>query len=242
MQRRDIVAEPGHDGSMPPVERSAQPGIRVREDGPYVVTGRVPIGRTAQVETEFGEPVGWVPDEPLDADGEYELWRCGHSNDKPFCDGSHESVGFDGTETAERSTIAERRYEFPAGEGQVSFDLATCQHAGYCGDRFTNWRRLARQAADPVVRERLMQMVRLCPSGALEMRPDADGEALEPALPVSIGVVRDGPLSGRGGIPVTSADGLAYEVRNRVTLCRCGRSETKPFCDGSHRHVGFSDG
>jgi CDGSH-type Zn-finger protein len=219
-----------------------EPEIEVRDDGPYVVRGSVPLGRTAQVETEFGEPVGWVPDDPLEeADETYELCRCGRSSDKPFCDGSHEA-GFDGTETADRSTIAERRYEFPAGEGTVSFDLATCQHAGYCGDRFTNWRRMARTADDPVVRERLMQMVRLCPSGALEMRPDPDGEQLEPALPVSIGVVRDGPYWVRGRIPVRSADGETYEVRNRVTLCRCGRSETKPFCDGSHAHVGFRDG
>lgn len=218
------------------------PQITVQEDGPYVVSGNVTITRTAQVETEFGEPVGWVPDEELDdPPARYELCRCGRSSDKPFCDGSHLS-GFDGTETAERSDIAERRYEFPAGEGRVSFDLSMCQHAGFCGDRFTNWRRLARRADDPAVRERLMQMVRLCPSGALEMQPDDDGEQLEPALPVSIGVVRDGPYWVRGRIPVTSDDGHTYEVRNRVTLCRCGRSENKPFCDGSHGHVGFRDG
>jgi CDGSH-type Zn-finger protein/uncharacterized Fe-S cluster protein YjdI len=221
----------------------SEPEIQIRENGPYRVCGNVPLGRTAQVETEFGEPVGWVPDELLDeADETYDLCRCGRSNDKPFCDGSHETNGFDGSETADRSDIADRRFEFPAGEGVVSFDLATCEHAGYCGDRFTNWRRLARQAADPAVRERLMQMVRLCPSGALEMRPDADGDQLEPALPVSIGVVRDGPYWVRGGIRIRAADGKAYEVRNRVTLCRCGHSETKPFCDGSHKHVDFADG
>ncbi len=219
------------------------PEIRVSEDGPYLVRGNVPLGRTAQVETEFGEPVGWVPDEMLDeADSRYSLCRCGRSNDKPFCDGSHEIAGFDGSETAERSAIADRRFDYPAGEGSVSFDLATCEHAGYCGDRFTNWRRLARQGDDPVARERLAQMVRLCPSGALEMRLGADGDQLEPALPVSIGVVRDGPLWVRGGVPVRAADGETYEVRNRVTLCRCGQSETKPFCDGTHTHVGFREG
>ena len=240
--RRDTAAQRGDD--VPVTKRHGEePHIEVREHGPYVVRGDVPLSRTAQVETEFGEPVGWVPDEPIDdAEETYELCRCGRSNDKPFCDGSHETDDFDGTETFDRGTIAERRYEFPAGDGTISFDLATCEHAGYCGDRFTNWRRLARQAGDPAVRERLMQMVRLCPSGALEMRPDADGEQLEPALPLSIGVVRDGPYWVRGGIPVTSADGETYEVRNRVTLCRCGRSETKPFCDGSHVHAGFRDG
>ena len=226
------------------------PEIRVRPDGPYLVRGGVLLGRTAQVETEFGEPVGWVADEPVDdarepIDGpndRYVLCRCGRSNDKPFCDGSHKTNGFDGAETADRTEIADRRMEFPAGEGTVSFDLATCEHAGFCGDRFTNWRRMARKADDPAVRERLMQMVRLCPSGALEIQPEADGEPLEPALPVSIGVVRDGPLWVRGRIAVTSADGETYEVRNRVTLCRCGHSRTKPFCDGSHKHVGFRDG
>lgn len=229
-----IEPEPDHDD---------RPEIRVRRHGPYLVRGGIPVGRTAQVETEFGEPVGWVPDEPIDdADERYALCRCGRSGSKPFCDGTHKREGFDGTETADRGAIADRRRNVAAGEGTISYDAATCEHAGFCADRFTTWRRLARKAADPVVRERLMQMVRLCPSGALEMQPRSDGEPLEPALPVSIGVVRDGPLWVRGGVQVVAADGEAYEVRNRVTLCRCGRSENKPFCDGTHRLVGFRDG
>ena len=219
-----------------------QAEIRIRPNGPYKVSGDVPLGRTAQVETEFGEPVAWVPDEPIEADERYALCRCGRSKDKPFCDGSHKVPMFDGAETAERSRIADRREEHPAGVGTVSFDAATCQHAGFCADRFTTWRRLARRSDDAVARERLLQMVRLCPSGALEMQPEAGGEQLEPALPVSIGVVRDGPLWVRGGIEITSADGSTYEVRNRVTLCRCGHSERKPYCDGTHQLIGFRDG
>ena len=38
-----------------------------------------------------------------------------------------------------------------------------------------------------------------------------------------------------------SADGTTYEIRNRVTLCRCGASQNKPFCDGSHWEVEFRD-
>ena len=66
-------------------------------------------------------------------------------------------------------------------------------------------------------------------------------------LPVSIGLVEDpaqgcaGPLWLRGGIPVVAADGFAYEVRNRMTLCRCGASQNKPFCDGAHARIGFQD-
>jgi CDGSH-type Zn-finger protein len=45
----------------------------------------------------------------------------------------------------------------------------------------------------------------------------------------------------RGAIPIESASGKQYERRNRVTLCRCGASENKPFCDGSHLSVKFND-
>jgi CDGSH-type Zn-finger protein len=71
---------------------------------------------------------------------------------------------------------------------------------------------------------------------------------VEESLPVSIGVVEDpaedcaGPLWLRGGIAVIAANGFAYEVRNRVTLCRCGASRNKPFCDGSHASIKFQDG
>jgi CDGSH-type Zn-finger protein len=42
-------------------------------------------------------------------------------------------------------------------------------------------------------------------------------------------------------VPVVAADGSTYEVRNRQTLCRCGESDNKPFCDGSHKQVGFRE-
>ena len=69
---------------------------------------------------------------------------------------------------------------------------------------------------------------------------EATGDVLEPEFEPSIGLVEDiqagkmGPLWVRGGIPVESADGFTYEIRNRVTLCRCGKSSNKPFCDGKH--------
>ena len=73
------------------------------------------------------------------------------------------------------------------------------------------------------------------------------GPAVEPHFEPSIGLVQDtakgvsGPLWVRGGVQVLGADGSAYEIRNRVALCRCGASGNKPFCDGSHVSSGFSD-
>jgi CDGSH-type Zn-finger protein len=57
-----------------------------------------------------------------------------------------------------------------------------------------------------------------------------------------VAVVRDGPLWVRGGVRITGSDGRDYEVRNRATLCRCGASSNKPFCDGTHKKIGFRDG
>jgi len=222
------------------MDEGSEPRIRVT-DGPYVVEGRLPLVRTSIVETDHGEPIGWAPDQPVQQREVVKLCRCGHSSDKPFCDGTHRTIGFRGTETADRGPIAARRKTY-AGEGVVmTDDRSICEHAGFCGDRFTNVWRMIKDTDDPSVRERLIDMVRLCPSGALAASEDDGGEPLEPALPTSVAVVEDGPLWVRGGVQVTGADGQDYEVRNRVTLCRCGASTNKPFCDGTHQEVGFTD-
>ena len=216
--------------------------IRVAKDGPYKVMGHPTLGRTAQVETVFGEPIDWEPLESIETPESFDLCRCGHTERKPFCDSSDQTCDFDGTETADR-VARSTRAEVYVGDGVVMTDDHTlCEHAGYCGDRFTNVWRMIRRTSDPEVRERLQRMVSLCPSGALDHAPAEGVDAVEPAFEPSIGVIRDGPLWIRGGIPIESSDGTTYEVRNRVTLCRCGRSNNKPFCDGSHTEVEFRDG
>jgi hypothetical protein len=84
-------------------------------------------------------------------------------------------------------------------------------------------------------------MIELCPSGRLAHAPAAGAEPVEPEFEPSIAIIADGPLWVRGGIVVESSDGTTYEVRNRVTLCRCGHSSNKPFCDGTHKVIGFRD-
>ena len=221
---------------------SDEPVIRVTNDGPYQVLGEVPLVRTSQVETEFGEPVAWAPDEPVDADAPIELCRCGGSASKPFCDGTHARTGFDGTEVADRGTFADRAHPY-RGQGLTMFDDRTlCTRAGYCGDRFANvWAMIGRDD-DLDTRERIRTMSRLCPSGRLLTQVDGSDDVDELAYEPSVAVVRDGPLWVRGGVRVETADGEAYEGRNRVALCRCGASKNKPFCDGTHEETGFCDG
>lgn len=87
-----------------------------------------------------------------------------------------------------------------------------------------------------------------CPSGRLVAWKKSDNQPIEPEFEPSISLVEDpvhhvsGPLWVKGGVPVVSHDGTPYEIRNRVTLCRCGRSGNKPFCDGTHIKAGFKDG
>ena len=212
--------------------------VRISEDGPYEVTGSPPLVRTGPVETEFGEPIGWEEPTPIDAEPEFDLCRCGRSSRKPFCDASHETNGFDGTEVADRRPRAARARVLHGDGVVMTDDRSLCTKAGHCGDRFTDVWEMIRRTADPAVRSRLEHMVDLCPSGRLDRERTAGEEPVEP----SIGIIRDGPIWIRGGIPVESADGTTYEMRDRVTLCRCGHSSNKPFCDGTHSEVGFRDG
>lgn len=215
--------------------------VRITEDGPYEVIGSPPLVRTAQVETRFGEPIGWKEPTPIDVPAEFDLCRCGESSRKPFCDASHETAGFDGREVADRRPRAQRARVL-AGEGVVmTDDPSLCTHAGHCADRFTDVWEMIRRTSDPAVRARLQRMVELCPSGRLAYAPSTEDEPVEPEFQPSIAVIEDGPLWVRGGIPVESSDGTTYEIRNRVTLCRCGHSSNKPFCDGTHKVVGFRD-
>ena len=121
---------------------------------------------------------------------------------------------------------------------------ALCAAGRFCDPNGTVWSQVER-TGDPEVRAMFIRQVCNCPSGRLVARDKRTGEAIEPKLPVSIGLVDDsaegcsGPLWLRGGIPVVSSDGTPYEVRNRQTLCRCGGSRNKPFCDGTHLTIKF---
>jgi CDGSH-type Zn-finger protein len=192
--------------------------------------------------SEHGEPLTWKREVVLSTEGTYRLCRCGQSSTKPFCDGTHTLVEFDGLETADPGLIADREEIFEGEKIEVRDDHSLCSHSGFCGNRKTKiWQMLA-DSGDSIVRGQIMAMVEKCPSGTLTFTLGPDSEVIEPDLPKEIGVIPDGPLWVSGGIPVERRDGQPLETRNRMTLCRCGASANKPFCDGSHESVGFTDG
>src|ERR1700750_2981326 len=83
-----------------PMAKSAR--VTISKDGPYMVTGAVPLSRQTIVTDSEGGSERWQEGETLAGRETYALCRCGHSNNKPFCDGTHANIGFDGTETASR--------------------------------------------------------------------------------------------------------------------------------------------
>ena len=217
--------------------------IVVTKDGPYRVEGGVPVLRTAIVQTDRGEPVAWDEGPEFETPGEvYDLCRCGKSSTKPFCDSTHERIPFDGTETADRGPIAKRREGWEGEANHVLYDdLSLCTHAGFCRNVQTGVWEMVEEADDPEVRTEFAAMVQRCPSGRLAYAILPDPEPVEPTFEPSVGVEPGASYWIRGGIPVVSEDETPYEVRNRQTLCRCGQSRNKPFCDGSHKEYGFDD-
>ncbi len=221
---------------------SDEQSITSREGGPLMVKGAVPLVRKADVQSEHGEPLTWTTSEELTDKSTYALCRCGASDNKPFCDGSHTAAGFEGADSADGSSYDDRASELGGTGLTVSDDRSICVHAGFCGNRHTNvWKQVA-GTDDSMVRLAVINEIEKCPSGALTYRLDGEAEATEPDMPTQIGVIADGPLWVSGSIPVTTSAGVELEARNRVTLCRCGQSSNKPLCDGSHKEAGFADG
>lgn len=210
---------------------TAPPRILVTDHGPYRVEGDIAVhdadGRL------------------LETGGSWCLCRCGGSRNKPFCDVTHGLKAFDGTETAGHDPIAARRDAYPAADGVTVYDDRTrCAHFGQCTERLpTVFRGAAQPFVDPAGAPptTITDVVGGCPSGALAHAVGDDPGPVEVHVPASITPIPDGPYRVRGTIEVVGADGRGYEVRERQTLCRCGQSANKPFCDGSHWYAGFRD-
>jgi CDGSH-type Zn-finger protein len=219
--------------------------VTVTKNGPYLVAGSVPMSRQTIVTDAGGNSIEWRQGEAFELKANCALCRCGQSANKPYCDGSHVQVDFDGTETASREPYLTQAAEQDGPTLVLTDAQALCAFARYCDVAGQVWS-LVEQAGPEAARLTALE-AGLCPSGRLVAWDPHTKIAIEPEFDPSIGFVEDpaqgvaGPIWVRGRIPVTAADGETYEVRNRVTLCRCGASQNKPFCDASHVSIGFTD-
>ena len=123
----------------------------------------------------------------------------------------------------------------------VSYDPAICIHAARCvrglpavfDPKARPWIRPGEAAPDAVA-----EVIRRCPTGAL-LYELSGGPGEEADAEVTVTPAKDGPLFVRGRVELTDPRGGAVDVGPRFALCRCGGSENKPFCDGTHKKIGF---
>ena len=124
---------------------------------------------------------------------------------------------------------------------EVSFDLDQCIHVGAClrglPETFTLDRR-PWVSPDAASADDVAAVVERCPSGALQYRRLDGGPDEHGPDPATVTALRNGPLLVHGRIEVRREDGTV-EVMPRATLCRCGSSAIKPFCDNTHIRIAF---
>ncbi len=212
--------------------------IQITKDGPYLVSGGLPLNEQRIVTNAEGESLEYKEGKKYPAQPQYALCRCGQSSNKPFCDGTHAKVRFNGAETASRQPYVEQAETIEGPALRLTDAESLCAFARFCDPKGRIWNRVLEDT--PEARKIVEHEAGHCPSGRLVVWDKKTGRPMEPEFKPSLGLIEDtakqvsGPIWVRGGIPVISADGQPYEIRNRVTLCRCGRSGNKPFCDGAH--------
>jgi CDGSH-type Zn-finger protein len=227
-------------------QKASNAKIQIAKDGPYMVSGALPMSKQTIGTNSAGESVKWIAGQAYPVLATYALCRCGQSATKPYCDGTHKKIKFDGTETASREPY-QRQAKVMQGPTLSLTDVEQlCAFARFCDPHGQVWN-LVDETDHPGARKNFVRQVGDCPSGRLVAWDNATGKSIEPTFEPSIGLIEDpanqcaGPVWLRGGIEVIGSDGFHYEVRNRVTLCRCGASKSKPFCDGTHAAIKFKD-
>jgi len=118
---------------------SSHKKITVSKNGPYLVSGSVPLAFQTIGVNNKGESTQWVEGDALPASEQYALCRCGKSSKKPFCDGTHAKIGFDGTETASREPIMKQAELLDGPTMQLADAEVLCAFARFCDPHGRVW-------------------------------------------------------------------------------------------------------
>jgi CDGSH-type Zn-finger protein/uncharacterized Fe-S cluster protein YjdI len=208
-----------------------QPRITPAENGPLIV--ETPPNLTGSVAAELsGRPKA-------------ALCRCGASANKPFCDGTHTKIGFDSAPDrgALRNTPIDYSGEVNGVAVTVSYTPVLCTHAARCQAR-------AAAVFDPKQKpwiqpgngtlDSILDVIAACPSGALRVSVGEQPAQHMTTGDVTIEVEKNGPFHVTN-IALDAEFNGAGASRAKYSLCRCGLSKNKPFCDGSHYEAKWSD-
>lgn len=168
--------------------------------------------------------------ERLPVDGDLYLCRCGQSSRAPYCDGTHSKVGFVGSSEARP---AKPIVVWEGATVRTHFNPNTCMHVFTCQPlKALRERELA---GDPEAAAEIIAVVAACPSGALSY--EAKAPITPPTIPppeVEIDILEGGEIRLQVAYDI-DAEKNERQDEDRGTLCRCGLSKNKPWCDGRHK-------
>jgi CDGSH-type Zn-finger protein len=218
-----------------------KPKILTLPNGPYYLINEMEPKVVENLRNSNGESLSTIRG--------IALCRCGASKNKPFCDGTHGIIRFSNndTEVTETGHIVKDKRKTYAGKKIIIHDnRKICSHAAECVNNLPSVFKFdARPWIDPeaATLEESINTIRKCPSGALSYSIDGveykDQNERKPMVTVS----KEGPYIITGGVELIG-DNLQFgdgASKEHYTLCRCGASRNKPFCDGMHRVINFKD-
>ncbi|BAX81036.1 (4Fe-4S)-binding protein [Labilibaculum antarcticum] len=140
--------------------------------------------------------------------------------------------------------------EYSNGVVTVVYEPDLCIHSEVCFKGLPDVFQPGTQPwvkAEGATTEEIIRQVQKCPSRALSfyMNGPVDDSEKGPAKAIETGhkveVFKDGPIMMEGPITLIGSDGRREVVENSCYFCRCGASKNKPFCDGSHKDIGFKE-
>jgi CDGSH-type Zn-finger protein len=226
-------------------QTKVKPKISPLPNGPYYLVNDMEPKVVENLQNSKGEPLSLVTG--------VALCRCGASNNKPFCDGTHATIGFssknkipaddnNGTEYK----VRDKRKSYVDKEITIHDNRRICSHASECVNSLSSVFKLNSRPwinPDSARTDEIIDTIRKCPSGALSYSINdieyRDPNEREPMVTVS----KNGPYLITGGIDLIGENIKWGEgaSREHYTLCRCGASNNKPFCDGTHKAINFRD-
>lgn len=219
--------------------------IKITKDGPYLVTGSIPLKE--QIIKSTGDGNVYIEGKKFEHLENYNLCRCGKSKNMPFCDGSHIHDNFNGKTKTSRKNFSDKAKKY-YGENIILEDVEElCAFARFCHNSVGDVWNLTEFGETKEEEEMAIKLACDCPAGRLVMHDKKTGIAIEPSFEDSIVILKDqerkcdGPIWVRGNVEIEDENGVVLEKRNRITLCRCGKSKNKPYCDAEHLNDQFYD-
>ncbi len=210
-----------------------KPLIACLPNGPYYLLNDMTPRAIPNLQKSSGDECMTIPG--------VALCRCGDSSNKPFCDGTHGKTGFKDEKLTDGHL--NRRDNYVGKKITIHDNRGICAHEGYCTDKLKSVFKMNQEPwiePDGATVEQIVETIKKCPSGALSYSID-DVEYRDQDRAPMVTVTKDGPYAITGGIELADQPRGEGASTEHYTLCRCGGSKNKPFCDGTHWQSGFKD-